>query len=74
MTIAVYVHTTGPQPNLTDQLENRSEARIALDTKVLEVLGFDSQGVRLLIPALYDALVREFKATRGLRKKAFREY
>jgi hypothetical protein len=61
-------------PSLTVQLEMRDKNRVALDTSVLSMLGFERDEIESLLPSLYDALIREFKGTRGLRKGEFREY
>jgi len=61
-------------PSLTQQLETRHEARLALDSSLLEILGFADDEVAKTLPLLYDALVQEFKATRGLRMREFVEY
>jgi hypothetical protein len=61
-------------PDLTTQFETRDPARVSLDTQVLTALGFEPSSVPAIIDSVYAALVREFKATRGLRKGVFRVY
>jgi len=51
-------------PSILEQIENKFEYRIKLDTTILQALGFSKSEINDLLPKVYDALLKEIKAGR----------
>jgi hypothetical protein len=49
-------------PSILEQIENKFDYRIKLDTIILQALGFSKNEVNDLLPKVYDALLKEIKA------------
>jgi hypothetical protein len=54
-------------PSILKQLENRFWARVELDKTILKILGFSDRKINEWLPKVYDALVEELKAMKGVR-------
>ena len=54
-------------PSILEQLENRFWARVELDKTILKILGFSNKEINEWLPKVYDALVEELKAMKGVR-------
>jgi len=54
-------------PSILEQLENRFWARVELDKTILKILGFSDGEINKWLPTVYDALVEELKAMKGVK-------
>lgn len=53
-------------PSISEQLEKHFRARIELDKTILKILGFSDKEANEWISKVYNALVNELKAMKGL--------
>ncbi|TAD97456.1 MAG: hypothetical protein EAZ97_12430, partial [Bacteroidetes bacterium] len=50
-----------PFPSIVSQIESRFEGRVAMDTAILEVLGYNKSEIKEILPELYEVVLRELK-------------
>ena len=54
-------------PSILEQLETKFPARVELDKTILKVLDFSDKEINEWLPKVYDALVEELKAMKGVK-------
>jgi hypothetical protein len=53
-------------PSIIEQLQNRFWARVKMDKTILQILGFSNSEIEKCLYRVYDSLVNELKATKGM--------
>jgi hypothetical protein len=53
-------------PSIIQQLEQRFWARLELDKKILEILGFSEKEINELLPKVYNIIVNELKSQKEM--------
>lgn len=53
-------------PSITEQLEKRFWARVELDRRILEILGFTDKEINEWLPRVYGVLVQELRAMKEI--------
>jgi hypothetical protein len=53
-------------PSIIQQLEKRFWARLELDKKILEILGFSEKEIDGLLPKVYDVIINELKSPKEM--------
>jgi hypothetical protein len=55
-------------PSIVEQLKNRFWARVKMDKIILQILGFNNLEIEKWLSQVYDSLVNEFKAIKGMER------